>query len=394
MTTFSATSSRADLAAHLDTVLQAAVDDGSVPGVVAVAADRHGVIYDGAAGPRAVGEPDPVDGDCVVRIASMTKTVCTVAALQQRDRGRLDLDAPVDAYCPAFADLPVLDGFDGDRPRLRPPRTRATVRQLMNHTAGLGYGFWSAGLARWAAASGDADALAAPLMSDPGTRFEYGLSTDWLGVVVEAAGGQPLDEYLAEHVLGPLGMTSTSFVVPVADRPRSVPVHVRDDAGGWGASGIDWSPRPDLRPDRCAGGHGLYSTPRDFLRFQRMLLGDGTLDGVTILDRATVREAFSDQLGDLRVPAVMRTTDPAWSCDLVTDPRTRWGWGVRLDAPGEPGLRAAGSGGWLGIFNTMFWVDPRAGVTCAVHTQSLPFCTPEVLRLFTDVERTLYAHLG
>jgi methyl acetate hydrolase len=206
---------------------------------------------------------------------------------------------------------------------------------------------------------------------------------------VAAVSGQSLAGYLAEHVFGPLGMTSTAFVVDDDQRARCVPVHVRDDGGNWAATGIDWSPRPQ----RWAGGHGLYSTPRDFLRFQRMLLGGGTLSGTTILNPASVGEAFSDQLGGLTVPAVMRTTDPSWSCDVMTDPGTTWGWGLRLDGT-RPGLRATGSGGWMGIFNTRFWVDPYTGVTGAAYTQCLPFCAPEALRVFADVERTLYAHLS
>jgi methyl acetate hydrolase len=380
---------RADLATRLDAVLQAAVGQGSVPNAVAVAAGTAGVVYDGAAGPLAVGRDEPVDGDSIFRIASMTKMVCTVAALQQRERGNLDVDAPVEAYCPGFAAVRVLDGFDGDRPRLRPPATRATVRQLLTHTAGLAYGYWSADLARWNATAGSGDALAAPMTTDPGTRFQYGLSTDWLGVVVEAVSGQSLDAYLAEHVLGPLGMTSTAFVVPDDQRARCVPVHVREDAGDWVTTGIDWS----RHPDRWAGGHGLYSTPRDFLRFQRMLLGGGTLSGTTILDRTTVREAFTNQIGDLRLPAVMTTADPVWSCDVATGTGTTWGWGLQLDTGRGPGLRAPGSGGWMGIFNTRFWVDPHTGVTGAVYTQCLPFCAPGPLRLFEDVERALYAHL-
>jgi CubicO group peptidase (beta-lactamase class C family) len=263
------------------------------------------------------------------------------------------------------------------------------VRHLLTHTAGLAYGFWNADLARWDATAGSGDALAAPMTTDPGTRFEYGLATDWVGVVVAAVSGQPLEDYLAEHVLGPLGMTSTSFVVPDDRRDRCVPVHVRDVTGRWVATGIDWGPQAERR----SGGHGLYSTPRDYLRFQRMLLGGGTLAGTTVLGRATVREAFTNQLGALGVPAVMRTTDPAWSCDVVAGPGTTWGWGLRLDA-GEPALRAAGSGGWMGIFNTRFWVDPHAGVTGGVYTQCLPFCAPEALRVFADVEQAVYAVLS
>lgn len=183
----------------MDAVLRAAVDGGAVPNVVGVAADNEGVIYEGAAGPRAVGGDEPVGADSIFRIASITKIVYTAAALQQRERCNLNFDAPVDAYCPDFAAVQVLDGFDDDKPRMRPPASRATVKQLVTHTAGLAYSFWNGDIVRWEAAGGAANApgglkgsFAAPMVADPGTRLEYGISTDWLGRVVEAASRQSL----------------------------------------------------------------------------------------------------------------------------------------------------------------------------------------------------------
>ena len=139
----------------IDKVLEEAVGTGAVPHVAAIAADRDGVIYEGGAGVRIAGESDdPVTTATQFRIMSMTKMVCTAAALQQMERGELDFDAPVDTYVPAFADLQVLDGFDGDTPRLRPPASRATVRHLVTHTAGLGYWFWDADLKRYEQVTG------------------------------------------------------------------------------------------------------------------------------------------------------------------------------------------------------------------------------------------------
>jgi CubicO group peptidase (beta-lactamase class C family) len=382
----------------IDAVLQAAVDSGAVPSVVGVAADHDGVTYQGAAGPRAAGADEPVGADSIFRVASMTKIVCTVAALQQRERGNLDFDAPVDAYCPDFAAVPVLDGFEGGRPRLRAPASRATVSQLATHTAGLAYSFWNADIVRWEAAGGAVNApdgltgtFAAPMVADPGTRVEYGISTDWLGRVVEAASGQSLDDYLTEHVFSPLGMRSTAFLLNDEQRARCVPVHVKDGGGDWVTTDIDWDQHPDWWP----GGHGLYSTPRDYLKFQRMLLGGGTLAGTTILDRSSVQEAFTNQIGELWFPAEMPTVDPAWSCDFVAGPGRKWGWGLLLNTRAQPGMRAAGSGGWAGMFNTYFWVDPHTMVTGAIYTQILPFVTPEALQMCADFERALYAwHKG
>jgi CubicO group peptidase (beta-lactamase class C family) len=144
------------MSAQIDKLLRDAVATSRLPNAVAVAADRNGTIYEGAAGPRAVGGDNPVTPDSHFRIMSMTKIVCTVAALQQVERGSLELAAPVDTYCAEFADLPVLEGFDGDTPRLRPAGSRATVKHLITHTSGLGYPFFNEDLMRWRSISRNA----------------------------------------------------------------------------------------------------------------------------------------------------------------------------------------------------------------------------------------------
>jgi CubicO group peptidase (beta-lactamase class C family) len=331
--------------------------------------------------------------DAVFRIASMTKAVTTAAALQLVERGVLELDAPVQRYLPAFAELQVLDGFDGDVPVLRAPATRATVRQLATHTSGLGYWFWNAALFRWERATGTPNVLAGssraltvPLVADPGTRWEYGIGTDWLGRVVEVVSGQSLDAYVAANITGPLGMADTTFRPDAALRARLVPVHRRDEDGVWRATELDW-PRA---PDWWSGGHGLYSTAPDYLRFQRMLLGGGALDGVRVLAEDTVADAFTDQLGGLSVPARIATAHPASSADLVLGPGHTWGLGLLLTRQDAPGRRSAGSGSWYGIYNTHFWVDRRTRLTGAVHTQVLPFADPGALRTITEIEAALY----
>ena len=260
----------------IDQVLQAAVTRGDVPGVVALAAGDDGVLYEGAAGLRAADAGDPITADTVLRIASMTKMVTTTAALQLAERGALELDVPVEAYRPEFASLPVLEGFDGDTPVLRPPRTRATVRQLITHTAGLGYWFWNSDIDRYEQVTGTPNIMTgsdavftSPLLFDPGTRFEYGINVDWLGRVVEAVSGQPLDAYLRANITGPLGMTNTTANMSDEQRANSAPVHVRGEEGSWAVTDIDWAQQPDY----WGGGHFLHATPRDYLAFQRMLLG-------------------------------------------------------------------------------------------------------------------------
>src|SRR4051812_33460180 len=217
-------------ATRVDEVLQRAVESGTVPNVVATATSAEGSIYEGAFGPKAVGKPEPVTVDTLYRIASMTKMVATVAALQLVEQGKLDLDAPVSDYRPEFADLKVLDGWDGDTPRLRDPASQATIRQLASHSSGLNYWFWNADIVRWEALtgtgntlSGKADAFTAPLVADPGTKVEYGTNTDWLGLVVEAVSGAKLDAYFDEHILQPLGMAHATFHPASSSARTSLP---------------------------------------------------------------------------------------------------------------------------------------------------------------------------
>jgi len=381
----------------VDDVLQAAVDAGDVPCVVAMAGDRDGVIYEGAAGERMPGSGEMVGPDTMFRIASMTKMVATVAALQLVERGELDLDDTIETYLPEFGELQVLEGFDGDAPRMRAPASKATVRQLVSHTTGLTYWFWNADVMRWqevtgtpGVMSGSMEIFKAPLVSDPGTRYEYGINTDWLGRVVEAAGGLSLRDHMQQHILDPLGMGSTTFLMDDEQRAHCVPIHVRGEDGAWTATDIDWSQEPEW----WAGGHGLYSTPNDYLRFQRMLLCGGTLDGQKILERATVEAAFRNEIGALEFPAHIATADPGSTCDFDAGPGLKWGLGLLLTTDGAEGMRATGSGAWAGLFNTHFWVDPASGVTGAVYSQSLPFVEPRVFAVYEGFESALYASLA
>lgn len=379
---------------RVDEILQNAVESGTMPNVVAVAANADGPIYEGAFGPKAVGKPDAVTVDTLYRIASMTKMVTSVAALQLVERGDLDLDDVVAKYRPEFAELKVLDGWDGDEPRLREPKSHATVRQLMTHTSGLSYWFWNADIVRWEArtATGNAlagtgDAFNAPLVADPGTTVEYGINTDWLGRVVEAASGQELDAYFDEHIFGPLGIEQATFHPTDQQRENLVAVHLRgEESGRWEATSLDWNTAPDW----WAGGHGLYCPPSEYLRFQRMLLNNGTLDGAQILKATTVEDAFANQIGDLDWPEAIATAEPPTTADFNAGPGYKFGLGLFRNTNDIDGMRRAGSGAWAGIFNTHFWVDRTSGVTGAVYTQTLPFVEPAVFQVYVDFEQALY----
>jgi methyl acetate hydrolase len=380
----------------IDKVLQQAVASGAVPHVAAIAADRDGVIYQGAAGPRAVGESDPVSTDTMFRIMSMTKMPVTVAALQEIEKGNLDLDAPVVDYCPEFDEVQVLTGFDGGTPRFRPPASQATVKQLLTHTSGLGYWFWNGDLVQWEKLTGIPNvvaglkaALRAPLVADPGTAFSYGISTEWLGQVVEAVTGKSLDVAVKEGITGPLGMDHTTFLMNDDQRLNCTPVHVKGEDGNWVSIGEILSQEPEY----FAGGHGLYGPPSDYIKFEQALLRGGELSGTRILRQETVDAAFRNQIGDLDFPAEIPTADPAASCDVALGPGLKWGYGLLLNTEDQPGMRRAWSGAWAGLCNTHFWVDRTTGITASIYSNLLPFATPEAFALYQDFERTLYAAL-
>ena len=185
-------------------------------------------------------------------------------------------------------------------------------------------------------------------------------------------------------------MTQTTFLMTPEQRANSVPVHLRGEGGDWGASEVDWSQEPDW----FAGGHGLHSTPREYLRFQRMLLDGGTLDGVQIVSRASLDDAFTNQIGDLDFPPAIPTADPVASDDFNAGPGYKFGLGLLLNTDDVPGARKAGSGAWAGLFNSHFWVDRTSGVTGAIYSQTLPFVEPPVFQMYADFERALYASLG
>lgn len=381
---------------QIDDVLTQAVQNGAVPNVVAVVSDADGIRYTGSAGVLGPDTSETVDGDTVFRIMSMTKMIVTAAALQLLEEGRLDLDAPVATYCPEFGNRKVLTGFDGDTPLLREPTTQATVKHLITHTAGHGYMFFDADLHTWEEVTGYPGILAgvpevldSPLLFDPGERYEYGMNIDVLAEVVATIAGKRLDEHLAEAVLGPLGMSSTSYHKKDVDQSAITPVQVHGPDGSWVDSGVDYAQDPTLIP----GGHGLYSTPNDYTKFTRALLRGGELDGVRILQPQTVDAAFTNQLGELEFPATMPSADAGLTADFAVGPGYTWGHGLLLNRADVPGARRAGSGGWAGLCNTHFWIDRTTGICGGIYSQTLPFVDPPAFQMYVDFEHAVYATL-
>jgi methyl acetate hydrolase len=361
---------------------------GAIPGVVVGATDRDGPVLLRAFGLADARRQLAMPENAVFRIASMTKLVTSIAVLQLVEEGRVDLDAPFGRYFTGFRQPPVLRAFDAvsGAYETAPANRDISVRDLLTHTAG--YGAWFLNPELRSVLGAKPEYYNPPfLMHPPGTRLQYGISSDILGQLVLPMSGLPLEDYFTQRILGPLGMRDTAFAVP-ADAKRLVPVHVPVAAG--------LAPLPNERapPEAPRGGAGLYATAQDYLSLLRMLLNGGAAGDRRILAADSVTALSSNQIGVL--PAVRQTTAaPERTADFTfMDGTQKFGFNVLVETRARAGGRAAGSFGWAGIFNTYFWVDPTAGIAAVVMMQTTPFCAPPALALCAALETALYRELG
>ena len=368
------------------TLLDSAVSQGAVHGIAALVVGRDGPLFHHAAG--------EADAGTLFRNASMTKAVATTGALQLVEQGRLDLDATVESILPEFGTLQRLEGFDGDTPRLCPPASKATVRQLMTHTAGLGYFFTNEKLMRYLTLTGEPSplsghqrSLSVPMVNDPGTLWEYGVNTDWLGLVVEKISGQRLGSYLQQQVYGPLGMKDSSFAPSAEQRARLLRVMQRQADGSL-------SPSPYDLPETSewdAAGHGSYGTIQDYGRFVQAWLNDGA----GVLAPATAQMALRNHIAGVKMPELMKSAMPDLSNDVPALPVPQgWGLGFHLTLADLPGMRSHGTADWAGVFNSYYWIDRRKGIGGVLMTQLLPFFDMRVVETLMGFEMAVYQQLG
>ncbi len=376
------------------TLLHAAVARGAVAGAVVLAVTRDGTLLEAAAGPGA-GEA-PMSPTTIFALASMTKAIVSVGMMRLVEQGRLSLDTRVGEVLPALAEPWVLDGFDSaGAPLLRPARTAMTLRHLLTHTSGFGYPEWNAELRRAQAELGlprvptsFAELARTPLLFDPGTRWNYSIGVDVVGLMIEAVSGQSMDRHLREQVLAPLGMHDTGFLLTQAQQARRAPVHRRLADGTL--QPMEWP--AGLGQGFTGGGGGLCGSPADYARFLRMLLNGGTLDGTRVLGAETVATMARNHIGDLRVlPMISGVPERSNDADFFPAMVQKWGLGFLLNTEPGPHGRSAGSLGWGGLCNTYFWLDPERGLGGCLLTQILPFADPAVLELFGALERAAYA---
>ena len=379
---------------NIDTAFTQAVESKKMPGIVAAAVTDKGTLYEGAFGTREIGKNAPMTLDTVVWIASMTKAITATAAMQMVEKGKLSLDQPASSVVSDLAKAKVLEGWDGDKPKLRAPKRPITLEHLLTHTAGYSYEIWSGDIARYQQATNTPGittctnaALTTPLLFDPGDRWDYGINIDWAGKMVEAASGQKLDAYFQQNIFGPLGMKDTGFKLSAAQKARASAVHQRDDKGALAAIEFGLPENPEF----LMGGGGLYGTAGDYLAFAQMIMNGGTHKGAQVLRRETVDQMSQNHIGAIEIP-VLKTAIPPLSNDVALFPGLgkKWGLSFLINTQPVPGGRSAGSLAWAGLANTFFWID-RSKKVCGVFlSQLLPFWDHTAIDLFGKFETEVY----
>jgi CubicO group peptidase (beta-lactamase class C family) len=370
---------------RIDRHLARYVDEGLLTGwQVAVTRDGK-LVHHGTYGLRDREAGLPVEPDTIWRVYSMTKPLTSVAAMMLSEEGRLPLRKPIGEILPEFADARVYTGGSALNPGTVPATEPIRVWHLLSHTSGLTYGFQHnhpadelhrrmdteffppAGVTladqvrRWARI---------PLLFQPGTAWNYGVSTDVLGRVVEVVSGQPLDRFLAERIIEPLGMVDTSFSVPEGKAGRLAALYVTPRPGQAPTRRDDFTPVPRGEVSFLSGGAGLVSTASDYLRFTAMLLNRGELDGVRLLGSRTVDYMTRNHLpGNADIATFAPSTGPT---DTFEGMGFGLGFAVVIDPVRNEILTSPGEYAWGGLASTAFWIDPVERITAVFMTQLVP----------------------
>ncbi|WP_298373960.1 serine hydrolase domain-containing protein [uncultured Bradyrhizobium sp.] len=385
--------------AAADAILDGVVTSNPrVPGVVAMVTDRHRNIYEGAAGKRRLDQAADMTSDSVFAIFSTTKAITGTAVLQLVEEGKLDLDAPAKTYAPDLGKLRVIEGFDDNgEPRLRAPKRDITTRMLMVHSAGLGYDFINHTYNRLAQEKGQPSVITAskaslmtPLLFDPGERWEYGTNMDWCGQIVEAIAGRRLGEVFKTRIFEPLGIQDTAFELTDAMRRRLAGIHARNADGSLTPMDFELPANPEIH----MGGHGLYGTIGDYMRFIRMWLNDGAGEHGRVLKAETVRMAEKNHLGNNKVTAITGViTSLANDAEFFPGQSKSWALSFMINDEQAPTGRPAGALGWAGLANLFYWIDRQNGFGGFWATQILPFGDPTSFIGYINFETAFYEAL-
>ena len=364
---------------RIDDVINQYISENKFPGAVVQINRKGKTVFNKAYGLRDAEQNLLMNPNNIFRIASQTKAITTVALLTLYEEGKFLLDDPLHNYIPEFKDPNILVSLDKGSGEIvtKPAESQITIRQILTHTSGIGYGFLSPDLQYIYEKNGVIDGLTLndetlgnviprlaqqPILFEPGSQWSYGLNTDVAGYLVEVLSGQSLSDYFDEHIFRPLGMEDTYFYLPEEKADRLVPVYQSAEEGFILTEGNGNNYPIEGSQSYYSGGGGLSSTVKDYSIFMEMLMNDGYSNGSQILGKKTIELMITNQIGDLKI----------WG-------GAPFGLGFRLTseeqnhlAPGSVGIYA-----WGGIFNTKYWMDPKEDLSAVIMLQMYPFDHPE-----------------
>ncbi len=380
----------------IDAALSRSIAAGEMPGVVGILVDDKTTLYEGAFGKRGLEVDHPMTMDTVFWYASMTKALVSAGAVQLLEQGKFTLDEPVSRLLPDLKDPMVLEGFGTDgKPKLRPAKRAITPRHLLTHTSGFAYDIWNIDNNRYMVENdipllvdSKKKSLYQPLACDPGDRWEYGISTDWVGMLVEAASGIDLRTYLRKNLFDPCGMTDCDFIIGPDQKKRRAGVHQRGTDGKLTAIFQEINQQPEF----YMGGGGCYGTARDYALFVQMLLNQGKAkSGAQVFKPETVKLMAQNAIGDIEAGVLKpHLLNLALPTDFFPGTSQKWGLSFLLNTQEAPTGRSPYSMTWAGLANTYYWIDPTKKLGGVIMTQILPFGDPHMLKLYEEYETIAY----
>ncbi len=362
---------------RIDRMIEAAIDSNYIPGAVVLVSRNGTTLYHKAFGMSHVADSSEFKTDDIFRIASQTKAITSTAVMILWEEGHFSLDDPVSLYIPAFRDMYIFESFnEADSSFTGIPATKpVTIRHLLTHTSGIGYGMIDSDPFRKMYQKKGVVELSTtedvtieenvkriaqlPLHHEPGERWTYGMGLDVLGYLVEVISGQPFNEFLRDRIFDPLEMDDTWFYLPEEKHTRLVPVQTKDENGNWVVFGATDSYDPDY-PIKGArslynGGAGLSSTATDYANFLQMYLNDGEFNGQRILSRTTVDLVLSNHAGEL----FGENRHQGLAFGIVTE-----------DGKLAGGVGSTGTFEWGGYFNTQYFADPEENIIGIIMKQT------------------------
>jgi CubicO group peptidase (beta-lactamase class C family) len=385
----------------MEETFRAGVQSHTIPGVVLLATSRDGKFqYSNAFGNLTIADANsaPISADSPMWIASCTKLLTTIAALQCVERGLLALDADVSPILPEFHAPDILTGFDaGGQPTYVKAQNKVTLRQLLTHSSGLAYDLFNPTIQKWRASQGQPIApgttvrerYLGPLLYEPGTGWEYSPAIDFVGLMVErVSGARNLQAYMEREIWSPLGIAEmTFFPQGWIDLKARMPVmSIRDEASGKAVL----RPRVVQEPTDAMGGGGIYATPAEYMKvLHAVLKNDGTL-----LKRETVEDMFQPQLSGHSRAALLKvmssTEENAMNAGLPEGTKCDWGLGGLLVMQDLEGWRSKGTMTWGGMPNLTWWIDREADICGLYASQILPPDDPKSVEMSVLFEKTMY----